>query len=103
MTDDELRARVQDLVNHLECKVTHSYAVDELLKLCSEVRAAERARFPKRNAVTEGGLTAAMIMQHYPMTQHQPDECQLCAEVFEIAAEAIERGDGEATAPAPTP
>lgn len=35
------------------------------------------------------GLTPEMVKAHYPQTQHQPDECQICAEVFEVAAEAL--------------
>lgn len=42
------------------------------------------------------GLTPEMVKGHYPQTQHQPDECQICAEVFEVAAEALAmcRADG---------
>jgi thioesterase domain-containing protein len=35
------------------------------------------------------GLTPEMVVAHYPQTQHQPDECELCHYVFKIAAEAL--------------
>jgi hypothetical protein len=47
----------------------------------------------ERTKLTEhatAGLTAQMVRDHYPETQHQPDECQLCCAVYEIAAEALD-------------
>jgi len=47
------------------------------------------------------GLTAAMIDAHYPISQHQPDECEMCHALHEIAKEAIEASLSE-TAPSGT-
>lgn len=41
------------------------------------------------------GLTPEMVKAHYPQTQHQPDECQICAETFEVAAEALALAQGK--------
>lgn len=47
----------------------------------------------KRNEIAaeqaERGLTPEMVEQHYPETQHQPDECEICHFVFKVAAEAL--------------
>lgn len=40
------------------------------------------------------GLTPEMVAEHYPQTQHQPDECEICHFVFKIAEEALRRPDG---------
>lgn len=37
------------------------------------------------------GLTPAMILLHYPETQHQNDECEVCDAIHKIAAEALGR------------
>lgn len=35
------------------------------------------------------GLTAEEIEGHYPTSQHQPDECEMCRAIHDIAKEAI--------------
>ena len=47
------------------------------------------------------GLTPVMIDSHYPVSQHQPDECEMCHALHEIAKEAIEASLSE-TAPSGT-
>ena len=37
----------------------------------------------------EGGLTADMVEGHYPSSQHQPDECEMCRAIHDIAKEAL--------------
>ena len=65
-------------------------AIIEALK--SRLTDAGKVVEPAAGVVVEHrkrGLTADMIAAHYPQTQHQPDECELCHAVFEIAKEAI--------------
>jgi len=61
-----------------------------LVKACDELESAR----PEVGAIVkeqkERGLTAEMIREHYPKTQHQEDECELCHFVFKIAEEAID-------------
>ena len=35
------------------------------------------------------GLTPEAIVAHYPQSQHQPDECEMCDAIHKIAAEAL--------------
>lgn len=37
------------------------------------------------------GLTPEMIQAHYPQSQHQPDECEMCDAIHQIAKEALAR------------
>jgi hypothetical protein len=43
------------------------------------------------------GLTPEVVATHYPQTQHQPDECEICDCVFKIAAEALATADKTAS------
>ena len=91
---DDLRTRARVVLSETwkddKYREIFACSVEAMLAFAAECVAEQKAKFPVTNAIAAGGLTAEMIMQHYPRTQHQPDECQLCSEVFQIAAEAIE-------------
>ena len=55
----------------------------------NEIKAVLSATAPIAKEQRARGLTPEMVTEHYPKTQHQPDECELCHFVFEIAVEAL--------------
>lgn len=53
---------------------------------------------PAADGHVAAGLTPEMIEAHYPSSQHQPDECEMCRAIHDIAKEALSipaaRSDG---------
>ena len=65
-----------------------------------ELRAAERSSWQQKAQRYEAqlalaqqhkarGLTPEMIADHYPISRHQVDECEMCDAIHKIAAAAI--------------
>jgi hypothetical protein len=67
-----------------------------MLAVIGHMKAALSATAPLATEHRARGLTPEVVATHYPQTQHQPDECEICDCVFKIAAEALATADNRA-------
>jgi hypothetical protein len=68
-----------------------------MLAVIGHMKAAQSATAPLATEHRARGLTPEVVATHYPQTQHQPDECEICDCVFKIAAEALATADKTAS------